>query len=94
MGAPYYGSLSGKLDVSPTGASLYTLPLTIPKGIAGMAPSLSLVYNSQGGNGIIGQGWSLTGLSMIYVCPKTLASDGAIRPLRPGREAKSPPARM
>ena len=76
VGAPYYGSLSGKLDVSPTGASLYTLPLTIPKGTAGMAPSLSLVYSSQGGNGIMGQGWSLSGLSMIYVCSQTLASDG------------------
>jgi len=65
-GVPFNGILKGTLSVSPGGAATYVLPITIPPGIAGMAPNLNLVYSSQGGLGIAGQGWDLTGLSTIY----------------------------
>jgi RHS repeat-associated protein len=68
--------LSGTLTVSQSGASVYTIPIALPPGIGGMAPNLSLVYNSQGENGIAGQGWDLTGLSVIELCPKTRVEDG------------------
>jgi RHS repeat-associated protein len=55
----------------------YTLPIEVPPGRAGMAPSLSLSYSSSGENGIAGVGWALTGLSSIKVCNKTFATDGA-----------------
>jgi len=70
-----HGSFSGTLSVSPSGAAIYTVPLRISPGVAGMAPSLSLVYNSQAGDGPMGQGWSLTGLSMISRCPANLPQD-------------------
>jgi RHS repeat-associated protein len=70
------GTLTGSLGVSPMGASVYTVPITMPPGIAGMAPNLALVYNSQGGDGIAGQGWDLSGLSTVHLCPKTYAQDG------------------
>ncbi len=81
VGEPFNGVLAGQLTVGPTGAAVYTVPIKLPPGIAGMAPNLSLVYNSQGGNGLAGQGWELTGLSTIHRCPKTLVQDGYNRPV-------------
>ncbi len=63
------GSISGKFDVSPTGASTYTVPITCLAGINGMQPNVSLSYNSQAGNGIAGWGWNLNAFSMIARVP-------------------------
>ena len=73
---PVAGSLPGNLSVSGSGAATYSMPLGIPPGIAGMAPSLVLNYSSQGSNGMLGLGWSLGGLSQIHRCNKTIAQDG------------------
>lgn len=80
-GDPFYGTLEGQLGVSPLGAATFSVPFAIPPGIAGMSPVVGLAYNSQGGDGIAGQGWELTGLSTIQRCPKTRAQDGMAEPV-------------
>ncbi len=74
---PIAGSLPGSLGVSVSGAATYSMPLGIPPGVAGLAPSLVLNYSSQSGNGMLGMGWSLGGLSQIHRCNKTIAQDGS-----------------
>jgi hypothetical protein len=70
------GKIPGQFAVSPSGAATYSIPIQVPPGIAGMEPKLSLNYNSQAGNGIMGMGWNLGGLSSITRCPQTRAQDG------------------
>jgi len=70
------GSIPGQFGVGASGGASYTIPIECPAGINGMQPNVSLAYNSQGGNGIAGWGWSLSGMSSIGRTGSNLYNDG------------------
>ncbi len=72
------GLTTGKLSVGNNGAASYSIPISVSPGTAGVQPKLSFEYSSRGGNGMMGVGWSVSGLSAITRAPQTKAQDGAI----------------
>ena len=69
------GALPGELNVSDMGAAVYSIPIMMPDGIGNMTPKISVTYNSQAGNGMLGWGWNLTGLSSITRTGQTVYHD-------------------
>jgi len=76
--SPEVGVTDGQLSVSLTGAATYNIPILVPPGINGVEPKVSLVYNSQSGNGIAGYGWNISGVSAITRIPATKFHDNTI----------------
>jgi IPT/TIG domain/Salmonella virulence plasmid 65kDa B protein/Insecticide toxin TcdB middle/N-terminal region/FG-GAP-like repeat len=75
IGAAGVMDTGGQLSVTASGAAVYGLSIQVPPGVAGIKPNLALTYNSQGGNGLLGMGWSLNGMSAVTRCPRTIAQD-------------------
>ena len=72
------GQIPIKSDITSTGAKTYEIPIDVYPGMNGMTPSISLFYNSHGGNGIIGVGWSLSGVLAISRGTKNILNDGYV----------------
>ncbi len=72
------GGSGGSFTVTDAGAASYTIPIVVPPGTNGIEPELSITYNSSMGNGILGVGWALGGISQISRCPKTIETDGGV----------------
>ena len=70
------GTIAGGAGVGETGAANYQVAISLPPGINGMQPTVSLVYNSQGGNGVAGWGFNIAGLSAVGRSPRNIYSDG------------------
>lgn len=71
-------AFKGSLEVNSVGAATTALPIIAPPAAGGVTPQLSLSYNSNAGNGHVGIGWSLTGLSSITRCPSNFQTDSRI----------------
>lgn len=76
------GEISINSGVSPSGAKTYVIPITVYPGMNNFTPNLSLAYNSQQGNSILGMGWSVCGISMIVRGGKSIYYDGKAEGIR------------
>ncbi|MBU1721079.1 MAG: VCBS repeat-containing protein, partial [Bacteroidetes bacterium] len=70
------GAIPGQFQVAQNGSANYTIPIDLPPGTGGMVPGLAISYNSLAGDGLIGKGFNLSGLSSISRCGKDIPNDG------------------
>jgi RHS repeat-associated protein len=71
------GRTPGNFEVSSQGNATYSIPIQVPPGVGGIQPKIALAYQSSNGNGPVGVGWQLSGLSTIDRCRRNIAQDGA-----------------
>lgn len=76
------GSIPFESAATPSGGIVYSIPVACTPGRNGLQPNISVVYNSQGGNGIIGYGWDIGGLSTISRATTNLYYDGKVSPIQ------------
>jgi YD repeat-containing protein len=69
------GATPGSFSVTDRGQASYSIPLQVPPGRLGVQPNLALQYLSTKADGMLGIGWSLTGLSTITRCRRFLDRD-------------------
>ena len=62
------GATPGEFRVDESGSATYRIPIYAAPGTAGVTPQIALSYSSQGGNGPLGKGWAIAGLSAISRC--------------------------
>lgn len=73
------GSDGGSISVGNSGQAAWTMPVEVPSGINGVAPNLTLSVSTAGGNGSLGVGGGLSGLSAITRCGRTHHQDGYVQ---------------
>ncbi|XOV78420.1 MAG: tandem-95 repeat protein [Aestuariibacter sp.] len=76
------GTIPATENVSPDGSFNYQIPIVTTGKVNGLAPELSLSYNSNAGNGVMGRGWSIGGTSSIHRCNANQEQDGYTKGLR------------
>lgn len=65
------GSSAGQMSIDQAGNAQYRIPLYAPHGAGGLTPELALAYNSSVGDGPLGYGWQLQGLSSVALCRRS-----------------------
>lgn len=65
------GSTPGSYAIS-NGVLIYSIPIVVPPGTAGMNPNISVEYNSNSSFGILGDGWGLNCVSSVSRVNKNL----------------------
>ncbi len=62
------GATAASFAVDHQGGAGYRIPLAAAPGPGRLQPSFALAYNSHTGNGPLGAGWTIEGLSAIHRC--------------------------
>ncbi|QQR87609.1 MAG: hypothetical protein IPJ76_05115 [Flavobacteriales bacterium] len=76
------GVLPGGAGVSATGGATYTIPIAVPPGTNGVAPQLAITYSSQAGDGQLGMGWGISGLSSIAMVNRDMHNSTLVAPMQ------------
>jgi len=76
------GTLPGQFSVDANGCGTYTIPIQVPPAPESALPSIALSYHSGAGDGCLGVGWRLDGLSSITRAGATVAQDGLVTAVR------------
>ena len=74
------GSISGNGNVTSGGAT-YSIAIATPPGTNGISPAVSINYHSMAGNGVLGQGWDIGGLSKITRSTRNMYFDNETNPV-------------
>lgn len=69
------GLAEGSAEVSLDGTLIYSYPLTLPAGVNGLKPNLSIQYANSQADGYLGASWSLAGISAVSRCAASVAQD-------------------
>ncbi len=77
-GMTVVGSIPDSLSVGPMGNIEYFLPIATAPGSGGLTPDISLKYDSGASNGLLGVGWSISGISQLSKCAKTKVDDNDV----------------
>ena len=80
------GQIVIQSGTTSTGAKTYNIPIDVYPGMKGFNPDLSLFYNSQQGNNVVGVGWSLSGIPMISRSGKSVYYDGKSQGIQLNKE--------
>lgn len=72
------GSIPFESTTTQSGGIVYSIPIACTPGKNGLQPNIAIVYNSQGGNGIIGYGWNIGGLSSITRTTRNMYYNGKV----------------
>ena len=75
------GEIPFSSGLSSSGGVTYSIPIVGAPGRNGFQPNISINYNSQGSNDVLGYGWSIGGLSAISRVPKNIYYDGKTEPI-------------
>ncbi len=70
------GYTAGSMSVSDQGGMQYQIPILLPPGTAGVKPNISISYNSNAGDGIMGNGFTCDAMSFISRTGNTFDIDG------------------
>ena len=76
------GQINISSSTTPSGGKIYQVPIELNNGMNGFTPQIGFIYNSQGGNSVLGMGWSLYGLSEITRVHKNIHFDGIVQEIR------------
>ncbi len=72
------GTVGGSGGASSGGSANYSVPIQVPSGLNGLAPSVSINYSSNNGNGIAGYGFNLSATSSITYEDKGMYYDATV----------------